>query len=173
MAATSRKRDEYSNMIEQTITQSAINTLEFEEFNVGLTMFDKVGLIINRIEYEVPDSALVEMAAASDRWTIGISADNNITSLNYSTRALIDMCELQTISTGAAAVVEHIVLPLVKDFSTLPGGGLLVAPKPLYVGLNTVNFVAVSAGTVRVYFQTLQLKAEDYFELLESRRFFG
>jgi hypothetical protein len=173
MAARSGVKDTYANMMEQVLTMSAANTLTFEEIDIGLTLFDKVGILINRLEYEPPPSVVTSIIDNDDRWSVGLTADNNITGLDYSTRALIDLTELMAFEAGTPATLQVMQFPLIRDYSTLPGGGLLIAPKPLYLGLQTAGFAAASAVTVRIYFTILKLTPADYFELLESRRYFG
>lgn len=174
MAATRKtQKDEYANMLEQSLTMSGANTLTFDEIDIGLTLFDKVAIKIARIEYEAPRSVVTSLAANSDRWTVGIAADNNITALDYSTRALIDMTEIMVFDFGTPGSGQAMIFPIIRDYSNLPGGGLLVAPKPLYLGLETEGFAAASAVVMRLYFTIVQLKPEEYFELLESRRYFG
>jgi hypothetical protein len=68
-----------------------------------------------------------------------------------------------------AAVQE----PFVVDYTSLSGGGILVAPRPLYIGMDTIGAAAAGFCTVRLYFTIITLQASEYFELLESRRFFG
>lgn len=172
-AAKSSVKDKYANMLEQTLTMSATDTLTFVELDLGLNLFQKVALLINRIEYEVPLSAIQSLAQNTDSWTVGLSSDNTIAGLDFSTRALIDMTEIMVQASGTPAAANMYQFPLVRDYADLPGGGLLIAPRPLYLGLETTGFAAASAVTMRMYFTILQLKPDEYFELLESRRYFG
>jgi hypothetical protein len=61
-------------------------------------------------------------------------------------------------------------LPFVKDYSNLPGGGLIVPSVNLYLAaLGTSLGVAIYARST-LFFTYLQLKADDYWELVEATR---
>lgn len=165
-------KDMYANIIFQTVTQASANDLVFAEIDVGLNLFDKVGLLINRVEYDL--TGLVnEMQATTDAAQMGLTASNQITSLDFSERAVIDYLELDNSIHGTAANLQTFIFPFIRDFSTMPGGGILVSPKPLYLALDSTGFASAQNVTARIYFTILKLSDADYFELLESRRFFG
>jgi hypothetical protein len=168
------KTDKFANMINKRITMSGVDTITFEEINIGLNIFDKVGLLINRIEFLPAGSTLDEFQAQADYAAIAVTASNQIASISFADNPVIDAIILDFLEIGANGVSADIKMrPFTRDYSTFPGGGLLVAPRPLYIAMDTVGFAAVGVCDVRIYFTVEKLADSDYFELLESRQFFG
>jgi hypothetical protein len=84
----------------------------------------------------------------------------------------VDFVRLACPSNGTPAMFQIIDSSVTHDFSDFPGGGMLIPPKPLYVAMASTNFSAAGEGYVWIYFTIKTLKDADYFELLETFRFF-
>jgi len=166
------KTDRFANLYATTITMSAANTLTFQEINMGISLFDKVALKINRMEI-ILSSCITELVAITDSLENALCQSNQISSLDANDRLLIDYSQFATVVSGAPASWKIFHQPFVKDYSSLPGGGLLCAPKPLYLGMETAGFANPGSAAVRIYFTIEKLKDVEYFELLEARSFTG
>ncbi len=167
------KQDKYSNLLNEQVTMSAANTLTFKELNVGLNIFDKAGLIISRIEYQPQTATFNEMTATGDYVVAALTSSNNLSNLVPNQSEVIDRRVIQRIDGGAAANFVLVDSVMIADFATLPGGGLLVPPKPLYIAAVTNGLANASIIDVRIYFTILRLGDAEYLELLETRRAFG
>jgi len=165
--------DKYSNILTQAITMSAANTLTFQEVSIGLSLFDKAGILLSRIEYEPVGSAISEMTADADSITLAVTASNTIAALTITQQAVIHRMTLRRSDFGTAASGSYLTLPIVSDFASLPGGGLLITPKPWYVAMDTSGLNSAASGTVRFFFTVMKMTSEQYFELLETRQYFG
>lgn len=173
MAAQSAKTDKFVNLIAQTMTLSAANTLTFQEVNVGLNIFDKVGFLISKLEYEPASTSIAEMTAASDAINMGLSTSNNLSNLVPAQTEIVDVMTLMRHDMGAAASGALLVKTFTRDFSTLPGGGLLVPPKPLFLAGASAGLANAATIYYRIYFTMIRLSDSEYLELLETRRAFG
>lgn len=171
--ATARKADKYPNIINISCEQSATNTMTFEEVDLGMSLLDRSGIIIHRYEMWPENNALDALVANTDIITMGIAADSNLTDINLDERAVIDSVRLRPVVSGTPATSQVVTLPLEKSFESLPGEGLLVAPRPLYVGVDSAGMAAAITVIFRIYFTIVKMADSDYFELLQSRRFFG
>lgn len=167
------KTDKFVNVLSQTITQSAVNTITFQEINVGLNIFDKVGMIIHQVRVAVATASMNEMLVNGDVFRFSIVTSNLLTSITLEQPAVVDSFNLNVIPHGTPASAEIQKNPFIIDYTSLPGGGLLVTPRPLYLALDTSGFSAVASASVRFFFTVVDLKPEEYFELLEARQFFG
>jgi len=167
------QNDKFANVITMEVETSAANTLTFEEVQIGLSLFDKTGILLSRIEYEPFNSAFAQMTATTDSIFIGVTTSNQLSELNPDQAAVVDRYMVQRQDLGAAATGALINTPFVKDLSTLPGGGILITPKPWYIGITSTGLAATCKAYVRFYFTIMKLSPQDYFELLETRNFFG
>lgn len=165
--------DKYANMISLTCTPSAANTLTFGDIDLGLSLFQKVGIIVHRIHVEWSNDLLSDLTDDEDYMQIGISQSNQIASLSLVERAMIWKAKVYVRVFGAATTVVQMQTETIADLSGLPGGGELMAPRPLYWGITSGGLAGAWPQIMRVWFTIIELKAEEYFELLEARRFFG
>lgn len=173
MATAKKQTDLYPNIIVEKVTTSAADTLTFSEIRVGLNIFDKVGLKIQRIEYEFGSDGLTAINAAGDAIQAALVGNNNLANINPDQQEVIDEMTLYTmgfLANGAADIHKN---PIIHDFSTLDGGGILVNPKPLYAAVGSTALGAVATVTFRFYFTIVQLSDADYLELLQNRNAFG
>lgn len=165
--------DKFANIFQGSVAQAVINTLTFAEINIGLTLFDKVGILLHKIQWDVSNNYMTDMNAEGDRIRMAFTQSNTITGITVSERAVIEVIEHEVILTAAGVSSFISEQPFEMKFSDLPGGGLLVAPRPLYAAINTDGYANVQSATFRMYFTIMKLKPDEYFELLEARRFFG
>lgn len=163
-------QDTYVNRAYSRVTMSGANVLTFSEIQTGMAMFEKVAWIIHRIEWFPFLTSLQELAATSDDITMALVGNDNMTGLVLGDQAVYDILTLGINLVGA--VVSHIILeePIIRDFSNLPGQGLIIPPRPLYVAMMTNGFVAAGSVDCRIYFTYKSLKADEYWELVEATR---
>jgi len=162
--------DNFANILYNSVVESSANTLTFDEITLGLSLFDKVALIINRIEWYAWPTRLL---AAGDAIEFGISSSNAFVDPDSSQPSIITFQSMDVVDFGTAGVHEVWRQPLVEDLSNLPGGGLLITPRPLYQFVEGTNLAAVATVRMRMFFTVKKMKPEEYFELLETRTYFS
>jgi len=130
---------------------------------------DKVGLVISRIEYWF--QGLANLNSSGDSVSGALIAGSSIVSIsNQADPQIVDSVALSRFDFGAAASGVFWATPIVKDFSALPGGGILVAPSPLSVAVQSSGAGGVMALWMRAWYTYLTLNTDEYWELVESRR---
>jgi len=134
----------------------------------GISLFEKMAWLISRVEYFI--SGYSSFNSTADMVTWGLSTTDQLTSISLSNGAVFDYANLQRLDLGVSATGMMINLPLVKDFSQLPGGGILVPPNPLYLGVVGNGMAAAMQVTAKLYYLNYQLATDEYWELVESRR---
>lgn len=164
------KKDMFPSLICRNIIQSAANVSTFFELAIGLSLFNKVALLISRIEYTIHTGGLTMMTTTEDIIRVGLSISDNVLFLSADHSQVVDLVALQRIDYGTAASANLVSKPIVSDFSTLPGGGLLVPPKPLYFCIGSAGLATPCTAIIRMYFTVIALQDQEYLELLESRR---
>lgn len=166
------RTDMFPNILTRQLSMSASNTLTFDEIEIGLNIFDKAGLIISRIEYFIGASTIEDMTTAGDDVVCALTSSDTITALSAQQTEIIDSWGVHRHDMGTAA--SGVIRPLVEihDFSTMSGGGILVAPKPLHIAMTSAGLAAAGSTVFRIYFRVIRLSDAQYLELLETRRAF-
>lgn len=168
-----RMQDSFANMASITNIESAANTLTYKKLEVGFGTFEKVAWIIHRIDYYL-NTASSAFNSSDDSLTCALSVSNVITSLHiagvYTDPAIIDMQNFMRVDFGVSASGFLISRPLVKDFTSLPGGGLIIPPAPLYGVIHGSGLASAGACVQRIYYTVKELAVDEYWELVEARR---
>lgn len=174
MAISNGSKDKFANVATITVTESAANTLTWQKLETGFSLTEKVAWVISRIEWYVTGDLSTLFNAANDRLFLALTVYNGLTTLAsaaaFRDPTILDMYVLSREDFGAAASGIMFERPFIKDFSNLPGGGLIVPPAPLYMGAQGVSLASASTNMAKIFYNTLNLKTEDYWELVEARR---
>lgn len=169
MAKTKRELDRFANRIYASATETVAGTLVFSEINTNMSIFDKQAFVLHRLEYYPRTEDLNLMVSNADYIEYSLTASNTLSSLDLSNPAVIDVhrigCWFST-AVGHEATFQ----PFSRDFTGLPGGGLICAPRPLYLAVRGVSLAAVVSVTMRAYFSILEMTAEDYLDLVDFYR---
>lgn len=159
--------DRYANVAHIQVTESAQNTLTYKKLETGISLFEKMAWVISRIEYYWLEATY---AVAGDGIIMGITTSNNPSALTPDQVAVIDMTKRKRGDFGTAASGFIHTYPIIRDFSQLPGGGLIVPPNPIYLAVVGVSQGAVVVLDARIYYIAVQLKGDEFWELVEARR---
>jgi hypothetical protein len=168
--AEKARPDKYANYAIASLTESAANTLTFKKLETGFSLFEKVAWIINRIEYWVQSVHATMFNGGDDTFYYGMSVSASFATALITEATIIDYNALSREDIGTAASGFFIHRPFVKDFSTLPGGGILVPPSPLYLYGVGSSLNSAQSLSARIHYTMLSLSAEDYIELENARR---
>jgi hypothetical protein len=163
--------DQFANMAILTITESGVNTLTFKKIETGISLYEKVAWVVNRIEYlltiGVNDATF---NTDGDAVLYGLSGANNWSAPAFDEATVYDYNSLSCALTGAVVSKEWIAMPFIKDLSTMPGGGLLIPPTPFYGFLKGVGLTGATAMVARIMYTMLKMSVDQYWELVEARR---
>lgn len=168
--AKSAIRDIYANKFYGAATESGANTLTFSEINTNVNIFDKVAWILNRLEWYLSVATLALLQASTDTISCALSASDTIPNLSLSNPSVIDVVTIQLIAPAEVGGQAPFPTPIIRDFSSMPGGGLIIAPRPLYVAVEGVSLATAATAEVRGYFQAKSLAADEYLELIDFYR---
>lgn len=162
--------DKFANYAIIQVAESAANTLTFKKLETGISIQEKVAWIINRIEYVVSFLTAAVFNSDSDLLQYGLAVSNSFTTPTLTEETIFDFNTVQRLDYGAAASGFIKEFPFVKDLSTLPGGGLIIPPVPLYLWAKGTGLASADTVTAKLYFTLKQLKVDEYWELVEARR---
>jgi hypothetical protein len=162
--------DVYANMAIATVLESAANTLTFKKIETGISFDRQVAWIINRLEYNAGSLLAANFNGDGDALEMGLAIASSWTAVSLNELAIIDYMSIQRADFGAAASSYQLRQPFQKDFSSLPGGGLILAPAPLYFWAKGTGLVAATNDAVRIYYTLLELDGAAALELFQARR---
>lgn len=159
-------KDQYANKFYGTVTESGATTLTFSEIPTNVDVFSKQAWILHRLDWYLPAASLDLIVGNLDEVRLALTSSDKITSLDPSNPAVIDTFVIGghfATSVGFAYRDN----PMIRDFSNLPGGGLIIAPRPLFIGILGVSIASAATGSVRGYFTQRTLSADEYLELVD------
>lgn len=157
--------DKYANKAYGIVTMSAANTMTFAQIQFGVGLFEGKALVLHRILYYPTNTAIRELVAATDSLHMAITTTNRLTDIvDVSDPAIIDRTSLVCL----AANTEPVRVPIVADFTSLPGGGKLCPANPIWIGANTGGAAAASVVRCTLEFTFVELSPADYLEVIQS-----
>ncbi len=164
-------KDLFSNIAYATVTESAADTLTFAEIQTGVAVHQKVAWVINRILWYLTPASQALVTAAADSLSMALVLNNKVDDLaDLSDPAIVDVLTLMTVLFGTAASGERLFAPILRDFSGLPGGGLIITPKPLYIAAKGVSLGVPSTCSCRIFYTIKELAADEFWELVQASR---
>lgn len=164
---------EYANIAAVKCVESAANTLTFKKFDTQTSVMSKIAWLINRIDIFIDVSA-TQWNANLDSVSMALTRSNLMTSLiDLTEGAILWNAFIQRTDIGTSATSWFLREPFVYDFSTLPGGGLLTPPTPLYAAVAGVSCTAANTMYMRLYYQPIEMQGEEFWQLVESVRIIG
>jgi hypothetical protein len=168
--ATKGALDAFPNYAIAQVVESAANTLTFKKIESGISLNEKVAWIIHRIEYYINAWTSAQFNTDADAQTFGISRSNSFTQPSLYEASIVDEVVLQRVDLGTAASGFMTQRPWIRDFTMMPGGGLLVSPIPLYLFAMGTGLVGASTTTAKIYYSNLELSTDEYWQLLQTER---
>jgi len=163
-----RKTDTFCQVGYQTVTESVAGTLAFQEWVNGYSMGDDVGLIISMIMYDISGGDLNKIIDEADSILVGFCTSDQIADLALSRNSVLDRLKVTYSADGAATSAHFNQTPFIRDFSDLPEGGILVAPKPLYIAVQGASLASAVSVEARIYFRAVVLDDREFRELWET-----
>jgi hypothetical protein len=161
------KQDIFANIAHIQCLESAANTLTYRKLETGISLFEKVAWVIHRLEYFL---TAVETAAVGDGITCALCTSDNPSDILPDEASQVDIITHYRQDWGTAASGWWRREPVMKDFVSLPGGGLIVPPNPIYLAVLGLSQTNPQTVDIRIFYTAKVLKPEEYWELVEARR---
>lgn len=157
-------------------TSVSPNSTNYDIVNTGLSITDRVGWLLQRIEdFTRPEST--RFNGDGDGIIYGLSVQNLLLIHTSTLEIVLNNPAYKWVQTmyrydyGTAASANISLSPKTYDFTALPDGGLLMVPQPLYMFASANPGVALAVNVnFRAYFQAVQLADSDYFNILQSNQ---
>ena len=160
---------EFANKAYGTVTESAANTLTFAQIQTNISIMEKIAWVISRIEWVFTAAQIALLVDDADAYDVSLTASNKISTLALSDPMVIDFLSIRKFVSTAVGW-QYITPMWIRDFSQLPGGGLIVAPNPLYLAVKGTGLASAGGVSARIYWSKLEVSPDQYLELLDFYR---
>jgi len=150
------------------ITETAANTLTFEQLQTGLSVADRIGWIIQRIETTLGVATPGYFNGTTDTLNWGLAQNSSLSTVtldNPNIKYLRKLCRTD-FGTAASASIDNITY--VDDYTGLAGGGILVVPQPLYGFVQGGGLSAAASINMKIWVKAINLTDADYFNLVQN-----
>lgn len=179
MAEKKLGTDKFCQVVGASVDFTPGGTPSKKQIVFGLSILDKVGIIVHRVDYTVYWAPTLPAAPIGWEFFFGLTAAPIATAtdaLDSNNPAWISREAIEeNINNGGVAVAEtrHWIPQIVANYNDLPGGGLITPPSTVFLQ-SYGTLAAMSAITIsvraRVYYTITELTTEDYWQLVEARR---
>jgi len=158
--------DRFANIFTAVVTMSAANVLTYLEMSFGITLRDRIAIVIDEL-YFFPTGAMVaEMTTTGDSIIATISISDQPSDI----RDLADRRILYThqwlrldLGTAAGGVVKE--FPMKQSFAP----PIIVLPNRLFFGVDTVGLASAGKMTLRMHYRTVSItQDQQLIEVLEA-----
>lgn len=160
--------DVYPNRVVDRVVMSAANVESFQQIRFGTGLFGGVALVIHRLEYHLMHASMIQLIDVADSLLFGLTNRDDLTSLAPQNLNILDTNMLSPIMAGSVVGIQISVLPIIKDFSTLPGQGLIIPPNPLFLAADSVGFATAAVVDLVMYYTFKHMSDADYIELVQG-----
>lgn len=164
-----KKMDVYAQRILQHVISSAADTLTWKQINFTTDVTNLENAIrIEKIEVHPNSAIAAELAATSDKAYFLLSTSDQITDVGYNK---LDERMLFRHEIQACAAPSQLEFPIVRDFSSMQGGGLLAPPSRLFIGVSSAGFGGVIGAMFIVHFTHVQVEAIEALQMMVAANY--
>jgi len=163
------KTDEFGNFYRQTITGGS-DAVAFAQWQTGYSIADLICFVIHKIRWRPNPTAVGYPNAQSDRMTFALTSREDLSGLDL--EAAVQDSVLASGSRQlilASAVGQALVDPdITVDFTNEPGGGRLIAPRPLFFASYGQGLGGALVYNVEICYTMVSVTDALYRELWQS-----
>lgn len=161
-----KNEDRFSNMLSAEVTETAAGSLTYTEIVTGISLGMGIGMLIDKIEYDITGPSLALLVAAADSMDLGWLTSNAPTNISITDRRVIHKISMRKgpIIGTAASSAEIELLPKVFEFKP----AIIFAAPRLYLAVQGGSLTAVVTLRSRIYFRYIELTDKEYLELAET-----
>lgn len=157
--------DRFRNVLSIEVTQSAADTLTFQEVPTGVSLGQGLGIVIDEISYYPNHANIRELDADTDTLMMALTTSDQPDDIaDYSDSRIVDTVALLSHVVGTAGNFQVHELPIRTEF-TPP---IILATPRLFLAVDTAGFGAAATARVRVAFRYVKLTPQEYLEVAET-----
>lgn len=157
--------DRFANVFTGQVVMSAANTLTFSQLSFGITLRDRVAIVIDEIYWYIQQAALIEMTTLGDEVKMGITLSDQVSVLGVHDSRVVLLSQLTRMDFGTAASGVHLKLPIKESYSP----PVIVLPTRLFVAVMSSGLASAAVVDVRMHYRTVPITQDrQIIEILET-----
>jgi len=158
--------DRFANIFTADLTMSGVGALTFSELNFGISLRDRIAIVIDQLFFFPTTGSLLEFTTVGDNLVFGISVSDQVTDLaDWGDRRILYSSKLERFDFGTAASGTHLITPIRVDFAP----PLISLPNRIYFGLDATGLASAARMILRMHFRTVKItQDQQLIEILES-----
>jgi len=160
-----RPDDRFANIAASTLIAPAADTIAFQEILTGISLGQRMGMIIDQIDYFPASATIRELVDNTDLLLFGLTSSNDVDNLwDTADRRVIHSMELLALVSGVPATMVTMKAPYTYQFFP----PIIIAAPRLYLSIQGAGMAAAGTIRMRLYFRFIELAAQEYLELAET-----
>lgn len=175
MKKQSRSYDQFPNFFTVNISTANAGVPVYTPWNTGYSIKDGFAFIIHKIIYKLTSSVIPDISGVSGNYVaMALATRTDLTAdmlrNDGVNEAILDNWFL-SLRWNSAIGLAFLEQEWVHDFTNEPGGGRIIAPKPVYAWMCADDGgagVLVAKGLMQVVYTILKINNEQYRELYEA-----
>lgn len=158
--------DRFANVFTAKTVMTAANTLTFNEMVFGITLRDRIAIVIDELYFLPFKAAIAEMTALSDSITMCLSSSDQPTDISdLNDRRILFSKMLSRHDFGTAAGGSFLIRPLKESFAP----PMIALPNRLFFGVDTAGLASAATAVLRMHFRTVTItQDQQLIEVLET-----
>ncbi len=158
--------DRFANIFTATVTETAAQALTFTEMNLGITLRDRIALVIDELYFYPTIASLLLMTTSGDLIQMAITISDSVTNIGDLTDRRIIYDELiGRLDFGTAASGTLLRTPIKASFAP----PIIVLPTRLFFGIDSVGTATPVSATLRMHYRTVSVTSDrQIIEVLET-----
>jgi len=158
--------DRFANVFTAQVTTTGANVITFVELVFGMTLRDRIAVVIDELLFYPDIGSVALMTATGDQIIHAITVSDQVTDLtDLSDRRILYAHMLNRTDQGTAASGVLHETPLKASFFP----PLIVLPNRIFFGLDTVGLAATAVSQMRMHYRTVSItQDQQLLEVLEA-----
>lgn len=157
--------DRFANVFAAEVVMTSANTLTWVEMNFGITLRDRVAIVIDQLLWYPSKAAIAEMTTLADFVQLAVSVSDQPTTLAVDDRRILSLVEFNRHDFGTAAGAAIFHYPIMTNFFP----PLIALPNRLFFGAGTTGLASAMTARLRMHFRTVSITQDQQLvEVLEA-----
>jgi len=158
--------DRFANVFTASVVQTAANALTFGEMNFGITLRDRVAIVIDTLYFYIRRTDLLLFTAAGDEIIAALTVSDQVTNLaDLGDRRILVAKWINRMDFGTAAGGALAIIPLEISFSP----PMITLPNRLFFGVDSTGLATAAIVQMRMHFRTVSITQDQQLvEVLEA-----